>query len=95
MRLTNSVIGLVSLISWGVFAVLYSVSLPIINEGGGCTGGQLAYTFKQCESLFGFELPRWIQLGSETYVKASIAFGFFVSAIICLVCIIKRQDSEV
>ncbi|EPW3004913.1 hypothetical protein ACWJ9U_004144 [Vibrio vulnificus] len=93
MKLTNSVIGLLTIISWGAFALLYSILRPIVNQGGGCVGGQVRYTVEQCESLLGFDLPYWVQLGSETFVKASIIYGFFAAAVVCLACIIKRQKA--
>ncbi|MDE1222706.1 hypothetical protein MCT05_18475 [Vibrio aestuarianus] len=94
MKLTNGIVTVISILTGGLVAILYSALVPIINEWGGCVGGQ-GFTIRTCESLIGVDLPIWFQPSPGIYIDTSLLVGFWGGLLIGLFLLMKRQSNSV
>jgi hypothetical protein len=90
IKFTKPIIAASSILTVFITTALYSIFVPLINNGGECRISTYSYS-EICDSILGFHIPYWWRVGAEASIPISILFGLFCGLSLFLYFLIKAQ----
>lgn len=93
MKITNTIVFLLSIITIIVTTSLFEILVPMLNNAGECRISEYGYG-KICESIIGFKIPIKWSLTYETIFPVSIFFGVLCGAIVAVCLLLNKQNSK-